>query len=52
MVLSTVRLHAAQFSGCDDSPEAPSWILAAVGCLGMFYGSSWLLNRLRRLLAA
>ena len=47
VMLSAVRLHA-QISGCDDSPEAPSWILAALGSLGMFYGSSWLLTRLRK----
>ena len=46
VVLSAAKLHA-QINGCDDSPEAPSLVLAAVGCLGMFYGSSLLLKRIR-----
>jgi XrtJ-associated TM-motif-TM protein len=46
LLLATTSAHAQ--GGCTDSPEAPTDVLMLVGSAGMFYGSSVLMNLIRR----
>jgi len=47
MFLCIPALMHAQ-GGCVDSPEAPTSVLMLVGSIGMVYGSSTLMNLLRK----
>ena len=41
MLVATPRIFALQISGCEDSPENPTAVLAVLGAAGMGISHMW-----------